>query len=90
MKLPNLAPIGVSLRGIFWLYASKECSCVILTDLLKFVVLFNVKIKQTFIVKETFVQNQKKKLKELFSESHEAIGNSFSKSFEPSQGIQVR
>ena len=40
MKLPNLASTGVSLRGIFWLYASKVRSGASLADQHDLAVLF--------------------------------------------------
>ena len=43
MDFPNLASTSVSLRVIFWLYASKDESGASLTDLLDLVVLFHPK-----------------------------------------------
>ena len=39
MEFPNLASTSVSLRGIFWLYASKDGSGASLADLLDLAVL---------------------------------------------------
>ena len=41
MEFPNKASTSVSLRGIFWLYACKDCSGASLTDLLDLAVLFH-------------------------------------------------
>ena len=39
-EFPNLASTSVSLRGIFWLYASKDGSGASLADLLDLTVMF--------------------------------------------------
>ena len=46
MEFPNLAPLRrvVSLRGIFWLYASKDGNGALLVDLLEHADLFPPKI----------------------------------------------
>ena len=44
MEFPNLAPLSFSLRGIFWLYASKDDSSASLADLLDLAVLLIYKI----------------------------------------------
>ena len=39
MEFPNLAPLNVSLRGIFWLHASKDGGGASLADLIVLAVL---------------------------------------------------
>ena len=49
MEFPNLASSSVSLRGIFWLYVSKDGSGAPLADLHDLVVLFCLSALLDFI-----------------------------------------
>ena len=51
MEFPYLASTSVSLRGIFWLYTSKDGSGASLADLLDLVVLFNIFQRLNFTVR---------------------------------------
>ena len=84
MAFPDLASTSVSLRGIFWLYASKDGSGASLADLLDLAVLLpieyvtyscNIKVNLTITLKLFFFLRFSGKLTDISNFFSRPLGN---------------